>query len=213
MEILKASGVALLECHAPHFCSAIYTTDGGFILAGSTARSDLPSEGYLLKTDSQGNIICENVLQGPSQSEDGISSIRQTSDGGFVLVGMTTRAGGRDAYLVKTNPQCDVVWERTFGEGNLDIVSSVHQTIDEGYILAGLRSSGEGNFMYMGKTDRDGNLIWERTFGGTPCDEARSVQQTTDGGYILAGHADLDGIGGMALVKTDENGNSPVPPE
>jgi len=187
------------------------TSDGGYILAGSTYSFGAGGvDAYLVKTDAQGNLLWQRTFGGAS--EDWAESVRQTSDGGYILAGDTDSfgAGGSDAYLIKTDASGNLLWQRTFGGTGDDCASSVQQTSDGGYILAGgTYSFGAGGDAYLVKTDAQGNLLWQRTFGGADADWAESVQQTSDGGYILAGSTYSFGAGrwDAYLVKTDASGN------
>lgn len=140
--------------------------------------------------------------------------VRQTpTDGGYVIAGTAYSfgAGSYDAYLVKTDPQGDSLWMRTYGGTGVEYAYSVEHTLDGGFILAGYTSSfgAGGNDFYLVKTDQYGNAAWTKTYGGTGDDRARAVRQTLpDSGYIIAGYTTLIGPGteSMYLVKTDASG-------
>ncbi|MFH1011920.1 MAG: hypothetical protein V1784_11890, partial [bacterium] len=57
---------------------------------------------------------------------------QQTSDGGYILAGVTRSfgAGQDDAWLVKTDANGDSLWSRTFGGTLADLCFSVRQTAD-----------------------------------------------------------------------------------
>ena len=189
------------------------TTDGGFIIAGSTHSFGEGYYGdvYLIKTDSAGNKIWQKTFGG--SKDDSGDSVRQTTDGGFIIAGSTCtfREGSGDVYLIKTDPNGNSQWQKTLGGSKDDGGYSVQQTTDGGFIIAGgTQSFGAGRDVYLIKTDSAGNLVWQKTFGGENSDGGYSVQQTTDGGFIIAGYTYSFGAGGLDiyLIKTNPNGNS-----
>jgi len=166
------------------------TTDGGYILLGTTWSYGAGSADFwLIKTDSQGNKQWAKTFGG-SEDDWGIS-VRQTEDGGYILLGDTKSygVGSADFWLIKTDAQGNKQWERTFGGSGDDQGYSVQQASDGGYILLGTTwSYGAGSAdSWLIKTDAYGNKEWDRTFGGSDIDWGWSVQQTSDGGYILLG--------------------------
>jgi hypothetical protein len=85
------------------------TADGGYIVAGNTASSGEGSyDFYLVKTNSQGAMVWTRTYGG--SNSDGAYSVRQTSDGGYIIAGETNSlgAGNMDFYLVKTGPELAV---------------------------------------------------------------------------------------------------------
>jgi len=190
--------------------SAEQTTDGGYIITGSTSSYGVNTDAYLVKTDALGDIEWEQTIGGSGYEH--AHSVEQTTDGGYIIAGDTSSygAGLSDVYLVKTDALGDIEWEKTIGGSGYDCAHSVEQTTDGGYIIAGDTSSyGAGlSDVYLVKTDALGDVEWEKTCGGSSYDYARSVEQTTDGGYIIAGDSgSYDVNGDIYLVKTDALGD------
>jgi hypothetical protein len=184
------------------------TADGGFVIAGLTRPmgSDF-DDFYVVKINSEGDTLWTRTYGGAG--DDQAYSIQQTPDGGFMIAGVTNSygAGGRDAYVVKTDALGDSLWTRTYGGSGDDGARSLQQTTDGGCVIAGFTDSFDagGHDFYLVKINALGDTLWTRTYGGE-IDQAYSVQQTTDGGYVLAGLT--VGWQIFSVVKTDSLGDT-----
>ena len=139
-------------------------------------------------------------------------SIRQTSDGGYIIAGETLTIGNTNCgvWLVKTDAYGNMQWNKTFQRTKYHGGYYVQQTSDGDYLIAASTRSYDSidSDLWLIKTDPTGNKQWDRTFGGTGNDEVRSMQQTSDGGYILAGETYSDTHGfEIWLIKIDYTGN------
>lgn len=145
------------------------TSDGGFVLTGYTKSfSNGLYDMYLVKTDSLGNLEWQQNFGG-SDMDTG-RSVQQLPDGGYIVCGSTKcwGAGLYDIYLVRTDPDGNSLWTRTFGGSNYDYGESVQQTSDNGYIIGGYtKSFGSGEFdIYMIKMEPDTTGIEETNTHG-----------------------------------------------
>lgn len=189
--------------------SAQQTSDNGFILAGHTTSFGTGDRAFwLVKTNSDGDSLWSRTYGGMYWEE--CESIRQTSDGGYVLAGYTGVWDG-DFWIVKTTANGDSLWSRRFRDDSMEGCQSVWQTSDGGYILAGDIGWYPHVDILLVKMDMNGDTIWWSIFGGSGDQVCHSVQQTSDGGYILAGltgHTYIYPPYDVWLIKVDANGDS-----
>jgi predicted secreted protein len=188
------------------------TSDGGYAIAGGTYSFGAGGEDlWLVKTDSVGTLLW-NKTYGGTGSEIAYHVVR-TSDGGYAMAGSTTSfgAGGQDAWLVKTDADGNMQWNKTYGGTKADWVVDVIKTSDGGYAIIGATNSfgAGGQDAWLIKTDDAGTMLWNKTYGGTGADMGESMVQTGDGGYAWVGYTSSFGAGGIDcwFVKTDASGN------
>ena len=185
------------------------TSDDGFIITGKTYAYDVFYDIWLIKTDIVGNELWNKTFGGIDI--DSAHSVWQTHDGGYIIAGTTSSFGddGRNVWLVKTDPNGNEQWNKTYWEPCMDCATLIRQTHDGGYIIAGVVNS---NFtdtynIYLAKTDSSGNMQWNKTFAKNTYNQAYCIKQTSDGGYIIAGETRFQFNTNAWLIKTDQSGN------
>lgn len=220
------------------------TADGGYIVAGSAGSNDGDVNGnhgnvdfWMVKLDITGNIQWQKCLGGTNSEI--AHDIQQTSDGGYILAGETVTNddgdvsgihtdmfGGvnwPDYWVVKTDSQGNIQWQKCLGGTHDDRAYSVRETTDGGFLVGGWSYSTDGDVtghygsddVWIVKLSNVGNIQWQKSLGGTNLDDLHNIEQTLDGGFVIAcssGSIDNDVIGGHGLadlwvVKIDQTGN------
>lgn len=204
-----------------HRVEAVFpTSDGGVVGAMRFSEPGFPRNGvklerpdpsiWFVKIDRMGREEwVSKYLVGYSQ----VTSIAQTLDGGFVLVGYGTKLGDRmniDGWALKVDASGKEQWIRYFGSPYFDAFEAVASTEDGGVAVAGWTETDSigGRDGWLLKLDAKGVEEWQQRFGWPHHDEVHSVVQTKKGGFALAGMT--EGLGDLRpngwLVRTDATG-------
>ncbi|GGB98942.1 hypothetical protein GCM10011325_27700 [Dyadobacter sediminis] len=198
------------------------TNDGGFILGGSSnsiigadkSQDTVGKRDYwIVKLASNGSKLWDKTIG--SSTDDQLTSIIQTFDGGYIMTGsidfslpeeQEVQTMDYDTWVVKVSANGTKEWDKTIGASfsweNYDVLNSVRQQSDGTYILAGdsrgsigkdksENSRGQQDF-WLFKLDKNGTKIWDKSYFGRDQDFLNSFQITFDGGYILAGSSNSD---------------------
>ena len=198
---VRAEGNAIIECD-----------DGNYCITG-TAESVLNDGSlniFLVKVTTRGDSLW---VKHYGESDDDLGyDVRQTADGGYIITGVTNSTDDSsvttdDIYLVKTDPNGDTVWTRSY-DTMYDGGYCVQQTADGGFLVGGYSTADKistGKRNYLIKTTPEGEKSREQRFSYNDSDYIQalySIQPSIDGGFIIA----AGGTGKMYLIKTDEYG-------
>jgi len=178
---------------------------------------------------AQSTIEWQRCLGGSSY--DVAHSIQQTSDGGYIIAGVSESNDGDisgnngwyDYWVVKLDSSNGIEWQSSLGGSSGDYANCIQQTFDDGYIVSGYSASDDGDVIgnhggldyWIVKLNSFGEIEWQNSLGGSLDDYAYSIEQTGDGGYIVAGESasnDGDIIGNRGgidywIVKLDSSGS------
>jgi hypothetical protein len=150
------------------------TSDGGYIAAGFAKSLDGDvtenrnlTDYWIVKLASNGEIEWQKTMGG--LNDDYATSIQQTDDGGYIIVGQTNSIdgdvkrnhGSYDFWIVKLDEIGLVEWQKTVGKTEDDEAYHIQQTRDRGYIVAGY-SKFNGN----GVVGNDNYDFWVIKFQG-----------------------------------------------
>ncbi len=118
-------------------CSIEPTTDGNYIIMGHTASfGHFEHNLYALKITDTGTILWEKNYGGAFH--DGGEHGEQSEDGGYIFCGRTNSFGNNSeqVYLVKTDANGNLQWEKDAGGSNNDAGYNMTET-DDAYIVVG----------------------------------------------------------------------------
>lgn len=188
------------------------TNDGGCIIAGCLTAPgysfySIPWNIFIIKLDSDANKEWQQEVDGDYPFAGGISSIAQSSDGGYVIVGRivtnyksSTTNYKYDGSIIKINSSGIISWQETYGDSDRsELFYSIHQVNNGGYIIAGYSLSNDLSSFdgYVIKIHSFGSVEWQQLYGGSNDDRFYSIQQTSDGGCIVAGSSESTDIPGV----------------
>jgi hypothetical protein len=189
------------------WCYSFQTTkDKGFILTGRTKNNSV----FLLKTDKDGNELWTQKFWGYPDIQGYGLCVHETFDGGYIATGYLF--SDNLGFLLKTDSNGFMQWNKTYGRGIGSRFDSVQQTSDEGFIACGIHHLYQQAWLV--KTDKYGNEQWNMTynFHNSPpiyyTSHAHDVKLTNDGGYILIGECRASNYNENSFImKTDAYGN------
>ena len=183
--------------------------DGGYLVLGSTSSNNGDVSGnhgmsdiWLFKLDPDGTLVWQRCYGG--SLNESAWDIHSSSDG-YVIVGesrssdgdVSDNAGGEDYWIVKTDEDGDVQWQRSYGGSSADVPSSIVRTVDDGYIVNGYTASNDGDVTehrgsqdyWVIKLNDQGMLQWQRTCGATGDDWGHAITELSDGNYMAVGRS------------------------
>jgi hypothetical protein len=132
--------------------------------------------------------------------------------------------GENDFWLVCTDSQGNMSWERTYGGSDSDGSHRILSTGEGYFYLLGTAFSSDGDITndpylnsgdyWVVKIDSLGNIIWDKIVGGNAGETLWSAALTSDGGVVIIGQAysnDGDvsisyGMGDTWVVKINSGG-------
>jgi len=176
------------------------TNDGGYVITGSTASMNTlhDKDVFLVRMSAAGDPVWTQTYGG-SEDDEGYY-VHQTSDGGFIIAGLTESYGAvmRDIYIIRTDTIGNPLWTKLYGGIFNDGANYILEDTDGNFIITGALSWDA----FAMKIDSNGDSLWSKKWGGPQSESAYSIQPTTDGGYIVGGVTTSYGAGGADIYIT-----------
>lgn len=182
--------------------SAIYDSDGRIVIAGKVIKRRTRT--WIAVTDGNGKDIWGKTFKDAFAS--GAEQIIETSDGKYLVAGFIRkkrRNRNLNGYLMKTDKQGNVLWQKRYGGDEDDVLLDVCETDDQGFLAVGYSESNpdKEKEMWVLKTDRFGNKESEKFYWDNDADIANTVLAASDGNYIVAGYSISDGMRNARILK------------
>jgi len=187
----------------------IPTNDGGFLLCGAS----IGNGSYVIKVNDNGQMQWTNEIN--NQAESYPSSFQKCNDGGIIMCGyIRDSLFNWDVFLVRTDPNANVMWSAAYGGSSNDVGSFARQTSDGGFIVCGNTLIGSQHVkQFLMKTDAQGIVQWTRTYSDTTSStiaDAKHILELSDG-YVFCGRNQVINSPGTnfdgTIFKTDLSGN------
>jgi hypothetical protein len=177
---------------ADHFCRDIAVgPNDSFVVTGSVFDDAGVQDGWLEARSSTGDPLWSQTYGTTRPNGDIPFGVESLPDG-YIVVGYTWSfgAGKNDAWLVRTDLQGQVLWEKAYGLANKDGAYGVlplNQGAD-GFAFSGT-SKMPGYDSWLGVVGANGTMAWEQHFA-IPAgnDMATSIARLPNGGFVLAGY-------------------------
>lgn len=211
------------------------TTDGGYLVAGTTASADCnikstrSADFWIIKLNSVGDIQWQKTYGGTkneyaygiSIGNDGSCFIAGSSESDDGDVGVNK--GDYDFWVIKLDKNGSLEWQKSMGSSGEDMAFAVEATSDGGCITTGYVSSNNGDVtnnhgtrdIWVVKLGNTGSINWQKCYGGSGMERGWAIKPVA-GGYVIAGETvsnDGDVSGNHTygsdfwLVKIDIAGN------
>jgi len=186
----------------------IVCSDGGYAINGTYVNSETNIYwGFVLKTDSDGNMLWANKDTVSFQIENESRAIIDTDDGGILSASYTTSTQGCTALIKR-----DIDGNREWTEPLDDIyIQSMSKTSDNNIITAGYTPFNNQAWPCLAKLDQEASIIWSQAYiiENYEWGIVKSVVPSLDGGYLLTGYVKDNETGHAILaIKTDAEGDS-----
>ena len=169
-----------------------------FLLCGQAAEGD-EWWGYVLMINGDGDVLWENTYDPGVYGR--FEGMRET-EGGIVLAGgvQPERLGDSHGWLVKINPEGDVIWERTHQEGSWTDFRTITSVPRGGFAMTGEYHDRQRIGVYPGfyvlKVNEIGERewfeTWENNNSGNMC---LSLISVNDQGFAAVGNNNTRGVG------------------
>lgn len=135
-------------------------------------------------------------------------SVTHIPDGYFLTLGInsgegvTNYHGSADIWIIRTDLQHNIIWERCYGGSDTDNPRKIVPITDSTFYIFGSTWSLDGdvhsgtygfNDVWVIKINGQGDILWEQTYGSPYYEEPTDLVVTPDGGFVFTNRVGSDG--------------------
>jgi hypothetical protein len=181
------------------FSSIEGTSDGGFLLSGSTSSPEYDASpgGWLVRTDGAGKVIWSKVYHEVGD----VGFTHATSDAtGVYATGTIGWNFNVDVWVVHTDLAGKLLWNKRIDTDGWE--SGKRVMVRDGSVEVAASTNGKGtnyDFWLVSLDKNDGSLLWDKYYGGGYFNTAIPVSD----GYVLGGWGYIN----YELIRTDLKGD------
>ena len=174
------------------------------------------------------NIVWQQCLG--DETSNNYHTVTKTSDGFIQAIGLnrdigaTNYHGSADIWVIRTDNQHNMIWEKCFGGSDADNPRKIVQVTDTSFYIFGSTWSVDGdvvsgtygfNDVWVIKINGQGDILWEQTYGSPYYEEPKDLIVTPDGGFVFTNRVGSDGgdisqyfgLYDVWMCKCDADGN------
>jgi len=203
------------------------TSDGGYVLTGEISSNDGDFSGmnkgsydiFVLKLNLSGDIVWNKTFGG--SIDDRGRSITTTTDGGYVMSGLTNSNDGNfsgvsrgdddnyDIFVIKLNQNGDTVWKNTIRGSYLESRNPINTTPEGGYLIIGETYTDVGDFSDMNEEELEYSVININSIGDIVSKETTNhpvkaiinSEILSSNGSIMTGYIEKDSDLGQKKIN------------
>jgi len=192
--------------------SLISLPDGGAVAIGTSQTSRDTADNmfiqglgrndvYLVKFNSDGQIRWRKKY-GSTKKDIGIDGVA-TSDGGFILLGVTQEADDFKLWVSKINDTGDTAWIRDFPKNGRQRAFKITRLSGGNYIIsASFENKNNQDNIRLIKIDNEGNILWEHNYFNNAHEHLNDINVDMRGNIIAVGYSENEAQGDRdALVR------------
>jgi len=159
--------------------------DGGFIVAANSVNPGHFNQGWIFKTNSEGNIDWEYKFGG-NDPGDGASFVLPDGDGNYLVSGTI----GMRSLVLKLDESGQLVWSQQYFSNNNSTTSSICVIHDTLYAVSGdfefpaVNGSWYPDLFWI---QSNGELVTQITWTDYPGGKTSFVSSCNDGGVLMGG--------------------------